>query len=275
MNDLNLILTPAAALFGLILGSFFNVIIYRLPLNLSIAWPPSHCPACNRPIRPIENIPVISYLFLCGKCAGCKGHISSRYPIVEIVTCCMTLILWKTVVNDFCITPHRWWEYLPLCIQIGSVLILIPVSLIDYDHYIIPDGITIYGALCGIAVSFLPGGMTPLEMFYGILAGGGSLLAIGLLGELILRKEAMGLGDVKLMAFIGSLWGWKIALMAIVFASFLGSIIGGGLILSRVMKRERPIPFGPFLSAGVVLAIFWGEKTIVWYFALVERVLIR
>jgi leader peptidase (prepilin peptidase)/N-methyltransferase len=273
MNDLNVVAPVLVIMFSLLIGSFFNVVIYRLPRNLSIAWPPSHCPGCDRPIRPIENIPVLSYIFLQGRCAGCKMRISLQYPVIELLTSIMAIILWYAIIRGFCMQPHPWWDFIALGLQIASILVLIPVSAIDIEHYIIPDSITLFGGLAGIAVAWLPGGITPLEMGFGIVAGGGSLLGIGLIGEFVLKKEAMGMGDVKLMAFLGSLWGWKPALLAIVFASFLGSIVGGALIATHRMNKAKPIPFGPFLAAGMVLAILWGNALVDWYFGLMDRLI--
>jgi leader peptidase (prepilin peptidase)/N-methyltransferase len=259
------------AVFGLILGSFFNVVIYRLPRQLSLAFPNSFCPNCKRPIRPIENIPVLSYLFLGGKCAGCKTKISMQYPLIETATGMLAVLLWFVVIAPFLQGVHQWWEYIGLTLQVASILVLVPVTMIDYYDYIIPDSITLPGIILGVGAALLPGGISPLESFLGLLAGGGSLLAIGLIGEFVLRKkEAMGGGDIKLMAFLGSIWGWKIALMGIVFGSVLGSIVGGGLILVKVLSRERPIPFGPFLAAGTLLALLYGDALVGWYLGLIE-----
>lgn len=263
-------------LIGLILGSFFNVLIYRLPEGKSIVLPGSYCPACGRPVRIHENIPILSYIFLRGKCAGCKEKISLQYPLVEAVTAVLTLVLWHTLIAPFAADQHAWWDYFLLALQFMTLLILIPISVIDYYHYIIPDSITLSGLVIGIAVSFIPGGITPQLSLIGVLTGGGTLLCIGLFGEYIMRKkDAMGGGDIKLLACIGAVWGWKIALLAIVLGALLGSIIGVLLILLKVLDKDHRIPFGPFLGVGVWAAFLFGETIITRYFALIEMLVSR
>lgn len=259
---------------GLIFGSFFNVLIYRLPKGESIVWPGSKCPQCNRPIRFIENIPVLSYIFLGGKCAGCKKKISIQYPIIEFTTACALLFLWYSIALPFFSESHQWWDYCSLILQIAALLLLIPVSVIDIYHYIIPDSITLGGLILGITVSFIPGSITPLQSIIGIIAGGGSLLLIGLFGRYILRKkEAMGGGDIKLMAFLGAVWGWKLALLAIFFGALLGSVIGLLLIIIRILPEDRKIPFGPFLSIGIWTAVLCGDRIVTAYFEFIEHLL--
>ncbi len=269
------LLTVLFFLIGLILGSFFNVLIYRVPEGKSIVLPGSYCPNCKRPIRMIENIPVLSYIFLGGKCAGCKGKISLQYPIVECITAVAAMTLWHTLINPFTLQAHAWWEYVHLALQFVTLLILIPVSVIDYYHYIIPDSITLSGLIIGIAVSFIPGGITPLQMGIGILAGGGVLVFIGLFGEYILRKpDAMGGGDIKLMAFIGAVWGWKIAIPAIILGALFGSVIGVLLMAVRILPKDHRIPFGPFLAAGVWVAFLLGETLMQAYFNFIESIVV-
>lgn len=271
---MNPIQTILSFIFGLILGSFFNVLIYRLPREDSIVSPGSHCPGCKRPIKPVENIPLVSFIFLGGRCAGCKARISIQYPLVEIITGCLSVIIWNTAIQTFLAEPHQWWEFISLTVRCASILILIPISVIDLSHYIIPDVITFPGLIIGLGTSFLPGGITPLDSLMGMAAGGGSLLLVGAIGEYILRKkDSMGGGDVKLMAFLGSIWGWKTALLSIMFASVLGSVAGILLILIRVLGRERRIPFGPFLALGLLTAVMFGETIISSYIEFVERML--
>ncbi len=261
---------------GLILGSFFNVLIYRLPEGKSIVLPGSYCPACGRPVRIRENIPVLSYIFLGGKCAGCKEKISLQYPLVEAVTAVLSLILWFTLIAPFASETHVWWDYVLLVLQFITLLILIPVSVIDFHHYIIPDSITLSGLVIGISVSFIPGGITPQLSLIGVLAGGGTLFCIGLFGEYIMRKkDSMGGGDIKLLAFIGAVFGWKITLLAIVFGALLGSIIGVLLILLRILEKDKHIPFGPFLAIGTWTAFLYGEAILTRYFAFIETLVAR
>ena len=272
MSNLHFIQPLIVIITGLILGSFFNVLIYRLPKGESIVSPGSRCPSCSRPIPPIENIPILSYLFLRGKCAGCKVTISFRYPLIEFITASLSLLLWYTLVVPFVSENQNWWSYVTLILQIATLLILIPISVIDYYHYIIPDSISLSGLILGIAVSFIPGQITPVESFIGMIAGGGTLIGIGLMGRLLFKKEAMGGGDIKLMAFIGAVFGWKIALLTIFLGSLSGSIIGLTLIIIKILPKDRYIPFGPFLGVGTWLACLLGDTIVTAYFNFIEGI---
>jgi leader peptidase (prepilin peptidase)/N-methyltransferase len=270
MEDPFLVQIIISIIAGLIFGSFFNVLIYRLPKGESILWPGSRCTHCGRPVRFMENIPVFSYLFLGGRCAGCKKKISLQYPLVEFFTACLALIIWYYIVTPFTLTHHPWWEYLFLGLQIASFLILIPISVIDYHHYIIPDSLTLGGLTIGIAFSFIPGNITPLQSFLGILVGGGSLYLLGFFGELIFKKEAMGGGDIKLMAFIGAVWGWEIAGLSIIFGALFGAIIGVLFMIIRILPKNHQIPFGPFLGLGFWLTVLYGKEIVLAYFRFVN-----
>jgi leader peptidase (prepilin peptidase)/N-methyltransferase len=257
---------------GLMLGSFFNVIIWRLPRGESIVFPGSHCPSCNRAIKPWENIPVISYMFLGGKCSGCKAQIPLRYPLVEMATAAGALVLLISLIFPYAERGHTAWGHILLALQIASLMVCIPIAVIDFMHYIIPDVITIPGIIIGFAASLMPGFITPLQSLLGILAGGGSLLGLGLLGEYVFKKkDSMGGGDIKLMAFLGALWGWKIALLGIMFGSILGALASLILFVIRLLPKDRRIPFGPFLAAGIWLTVLWGEALLNAYFAFIER----
>ena len=272
MDNLHFIQPLIVIITGLILGSFFNVLIYRLPKGESIILPGSRCPSCGRPIPSIENIPIFSYLFLRGKCAGCKVKISFRYPLIEFITASLSLLLWYTLVVPFISENQNWWDYVTLIFQIATLLILIPVSVIDYYHYIIPDSISLSGLILGIAVSFIPGQITPVESFIGMIVGGGTLILIGLMGQFLFKKkEAMGGGDIKLMAFIGAVLGWKIALLTIIFGALFGSIIGLILIIIKFLPEDHKIPFGPFLGFGAWIACLFGDTIVTAYFNFIER----
>ncbi|MBN1130839.1 MAG: prepilin peptidase [Chitinispirillaceae bacterium] len=273
MTGLELIAGIFVAVFGLILGSFFNVLIWRLPRDESIVRPASHCPRCNRPIRAIENIPLLSYLFLRGKCAGCKKRISPVYPLIELSTALAALILWNTLAP---MKTADWAQTTHLVLQLLALLLLIPVTVIDLRHYIIPDVITLPLAVAALLASFLPGDTTPLTSLAGLLAGSGTLLAIGWLGMIAFRKgDAMGGGDIKLLAAIGALWGPKIALLAIMFGSVFGTLAAMALIVSRRLSRDHHIPFGPWLAAGTWTAVLAGDGIINSYFALVNRLFLN
>ena len=256
---------------GLILGSFFNVLIYRLPREESIIMPGSRCPACGRPILPHENIPIISYLLLRGKCAGCKEKISLQYPLVEFVTAVLALVLWYTYITDFIAADLKWWDSLTLILQVATLLILIPVTVIDYYHYIIPDSITLGGLVLGITISFIPGQLTPVQSLIGVVAGGGTLLSIGYIGQFLFKKkEAMGGGDIKLLAFVGAVFGWKIAILTITFGALFGSIIGLVMMVIKILPEDHKIPFGPFLAVGAWIALLFGDTIVTAYFDFIE-----
>jgi leader peptidase (prepilin peptidase)/N-methyltransferase len=269
-------ITSAIALVtGLVLGSFFNVLIWRIPRGESIVKPASHCPRCARPIRPHENIPLLSYVLLKGKCAGCGAPIPLRYPAVELATGLAALLLWSAYVVPYrAASPHPW-TLVPLGVRCAALLLLIPIAAIDLKHLIIPDSFTLPGLAVALAMSLVPGDLAPLDSLLGALAGGGSLLVIGKLGEILLRRrEAMGGGDIKLMAFLGAACGWQAALGGIVFGSLLGAIAGVSLLLFRVLPQDHRIPFGPFLGVGTWVAVLAGEPIIRWYFAFIESVLL-
>jgi leader peptidase (prepilin peptidase)/N-methyltransferase len=264
-----------AVVFGLILGSFFNVVIYRLPLRQSIVSPGSHCPKCGRPVRPWENIPVLSYVFLQGKCAGCRWRIPARYPLIELTTAGASLILWLLVVVPALrhgLTPV---DSITLIVQCSTLLLMIPVAIIDFGHLIIPESITIPGIVIAAAVSFLPGGFTPLQCVIGMISGSGFLYCAGLIGRVLFRKkETMGFGDVELLAFVGAGFGWQIALLTVMFGTFFG-LIGALAYLARgKLSNSHIIPFGPFLGIGLWIAVLAGGHIVSAYFSFVD-VLIR
>ncbi len=245
------------------------MLIYRLPLDKSIVWPGSRCPRCDTPLKARHNIPLISFIFLRGKCAFCDRPISFRYPAVELLTGILALGLWYSMGEQM--LQGKWWQITYSTIQLLSLLILIPAAIIDLRHYIIPDSITIGGLLAGLTLSFIPGNPSPAEAFLGMTAGGGSLLCVGYMGEIIFRKkETMGGGDIKLMAFMGAFWGWQSALLGIVFASFLGAVAGIFLISSGTLRKDHHIPFGPFLAAGIWTAVLYGETILSSYFQLID-----
>ncbi|MBN2188733.1 MAG: prepilin peptidase [Chitinispirillaceae bacterium] len=251
---------------GLILGSFFNVLIWRLPRHESIVKPSSHCPKCNRPVRPWENIPVASFIALRGKCAGCGQKISLQYPLVELTAAGAALLLWYAFaglrLTDYFHNAH-------LILQCLALLVMIPVTVIDLRHRVIPDAITLPLLGFSLCASFLPGDTTPFQSFAGAIAGGGTLVAMGWLGKIIFRKgEAMGGGDVKLLAAAGALWGPKIALLTIFFGAAAGTLAAAALAAFRRIPEDRRIPFGPFLAVGLWVAVLWGDLLVESYMKL-------
>ena len=241
-----------AALFGLIIGSFLNVCIYRIPQNKSIVWPPSFCPKCGKPIKFYDNVPLISYILLWGKCRNCKAPISCQYPIVEFLTGLLTvLFVW------------RWGLSAWTAVLLVAVYSLIILSVIDLELMIIPDrfslGLIVLGlAFCWLNPNFEGSGWSPfLQGLTGAAVGFFGTLAVAVLGYFMFKKEAMGGGDVKLMGGIGAFVGWEGVITTIVFASALGLVYSLFLMIFKVKGKGDAIPFGPFLSAGALINLFY------------------
>ena len=241
-----------AAVIGSMFGSFLNVLIYRLPRGESIVTPRSHCTECGAPVRFYDNIPVISYLILQGRCRNCRAGISFQYPLVEAGCAVLAVAAYLNGAS------------MALFISDSVFLILLLGSAVtDLRSYHIPDTFSLGGLVLGLAFSFLPSGVSPLESVIGLLIGGGSLYLVGLVGEFILRREAMGGGDVKMMAMVGAFTGWPGALFTIFVGSLVGSLIFGWI--NYVLKREKLVPFGIFLALGAGIYVFFGQWLIEWY----------
>lgn len=256
-------------LYGLMFGSFFNVLICRLPVGKSIIFPPSHCPKCNHKLSLIENIPVLSFLLLGGKCKVCKIKISTLYPIVELATGIYSVLLFVLFLPQIqsLLIEGNWWNWVEIFFRFFTLLLFIPLAIIDIKHYIVPDELTIFGIVTSLLISFLPQGITPLQSIIGALSGGGFLFLAGLIGKAALKKEAMGGGDIKFMIWIGALLGFETVLTSIFIGSIIGSIISGFLILFEKVKSGNHIPFCPYLCAGVLLSVMFSEK-ILGFFSL-------
>ncbi|MGM0443099.1 MAG: prepilin peptidase [Fibrobacterota bacterium] len=255
-----------SALFGALLGSFFNVLVYRLPRGESIVSPPSACPECNHPIRWYDNIPLLSWLNLGGQCRFCSAPISLRYPAVELSGALYSMglvyLLFLPILTE---NTHAWYLYIPLLVQYLSCMVIIPLILIDLRHYIIPDSFTLGGLVIGLAVSFIPGGISPAASFTGALTGGGILLFFAWSGKLILKRDALGGGDIKMLAWFGALWGPAVAAGTIFIGAFCGLImIAFGAFAGKV-SLENPIPFGPALCCGLLITLLWGNRLWEWY----------
>ncbi len=247
-----------AALFGAMIGSFFNVVIHRMPRGESVVFPPSRCPKCGHRIRPWENIPVLSWLWLRGRCAQCRAGIGIQYPLVEAVTgAWAALLAWDLLRHPQPAGAAIVFVYFALC--------AIPIAVIDLRHYLIPDILTLPGMGIALMASFLPAGIKPWESALGLVGPGLLLWSIGTLASRMLKKDAMGFGDVKLLALAGASFGWKPALLGLVIASFLGATVGLPLLLTRRLNPDRHIPFGPFLCVGALLAARFGEKFLAWF----------
>jgi leader peptidase (prepilin peptidase)/N-methyltransferase len=241
-------------LFGAMVGSFLNVCIYRLPKEESIVWPRSHCPACKKMIRFYDNIPLISYLLLRGKCRHCKESISLQYPLVEGITALSSLFL-----------IMKFGPSLSYLFYFAFVAALIVITVIDLYHQIIPDVISLPGIGIGLLTSLIIPQITFFNSLMGILLGGGSLFLVATLYEWIFKREGMGGGDVKLLAMIGAFLGWKAVILTIILSSLIGSITGILIMILKGKDFKYAIPFGPFLSLGAVIALFYGESLMRWY----------
>jgi leader peptidase (prepilin peptidase)/N-methyltransferase len=244
----------AAVAFGALIGSFLNVCIYRLPRGESIVWPGSHCPACAEAIAWHDNIPVMSYLWLLGRCRACRAPISMRYPIVEAANA----IGYVAILATFGVS----WTTVLYCILFSALLV---VTGTDLTHKIIPNVVTVPGILVGLfgAATVLPVG--PVNALLGVAVGGGILWALAWASPYLFGKEGMGGGDIKLLAMIGAFLGWKPALLTILIGSLTGSVIGISLIALKFMKRDEYSPFGPFLVLGAIVSMFFSQPLLDWY----------
>jgi len=247
-------------IFGACIGSFLNVCIYRIPKNNSIVTPGSFCPVCKQSIPFYCNIPILSYVFLKGRCKFCHNPISIRYPFIETLTGIFAVLLFYKF--GIGLTMVYWFVF---------ISVLITISFIDIDHQIIPDIISLPGILIFASSFYFLPEMTIKDTILGIFAGGGSLYAVAFLYFLIKKQEGMGGGDIKLLAMIGAATGIK----GVFFIIFAGSLLGtffGILIMvyTRIADSKLKIPFGPFLAMGAILYIFFGEQLIQWYLAILR-----
>ena len=242
-----------AALVGLCIGSFLNVVIYRLPIGQSIVTPPSRCRNCGYLLRWFDNIPVLSWLFLNGRCRKCGVGVSIQYPVVEFVTGALfLLVVWITPPGPL------------LATRLILVCILIVLFGIDLEHQILPNVITLPGIAVGVLLSLIaPPGWR--DALLGLLLGGGVLYAIAGAYYLWRREEGMGMGDVKMLAMIGAFLGWKAVLVTLVLSSLAGAIIGLALMAAERGTMKFALPFGTFLAIGAMVAMFAGEPLVAWY----------
>jgi leader peptidase (prepilin peptidase)/N-methyltransferase len=245
MGEAFLLLTAFAALGGLLVGSFVNVVVWRLPRGESLLAPGSHCPRCTAPVRPYDNVPVLSWLALRGRCRDCRTPISVRYPLVEAL-CAVAAVIVVLASND---TRE-------LLLGLALTAVLVPVALIDLDHRLIPNVLTLTGALTAIAIGFAtdPAGV-PEQLLAGAAAGGFLLVAA------LARPGGMGMGDVKLAAVLGLFLGWEVG-VALLVALVAGTIVGLAVIARQGVAegRRTALPFGPFLALGGMVALLAGSQ---------------
>lgn len=261
INDLYPFIQLYSLIIGLSVGSFLNVIIYRLPNNKSIVKPRSKCTGCNHQIAWYDNIPVISYIILIGKCRNCKSSISIRYPLIELICGLMTIMLLGIYGLSF--------EFI---IIVLLCYMLIAITFIDIDYFIIPNGFIIFGLAISIfshSLKLLP--ITIIQGFYGVLAFGGTLFFMGVLGSWVFKKEALGFGDVKLGLVLGSFLGTELSLLALFLSFIFAAIMSIILLLAKEVREDHMIPFGPSIAAGTLLTLLTktvggGNHIINWYF---------
>lgn len=264
-----------AFLGGVIIGSFLNACIYRIPRGISVISPGSQCPRCQRPIGPLENIPVLSYVLQAGKCRGCGGAISPVYPIVEILTGILFLLLYL-----------QYGFHAPFFLNAYFFSLLVALMFIDLFERILPDKLTLTGMMMAFFFSPLqdpalllgPGSVglsSPILAAYvnsalGAGVAGGILWAVGWFYLRLRKIEGLGFGDVKLMGMVGAFLGWQYAWLTILLGSLTGALIGGGYMLLTGHGRRYELPFGTFLGGAAILVALWGPTALAWYLDLVQ-----
>ena len=243
-----------ALVFGLVVGSFLNVCIYRLPRSESIVYPGSRCPTCETPLKWYHNIPVLSFIALRGRCAFCGAPISLAYPLVELCMGVLSLALFV-----------KYGPSLTFAAFFLFVAALLAVAFIDLRTRIIPDVISLPGIAVGLLFSLIRDDITVWASIIGLLAGGGSLFLVSWGYYLLTKREGMGMGDVKLMAMIGAFLGWQAVIFVILSSSLIGAVTGTFLMFRKGEDSKFAIPFGPFLSLGALLYLFQGPALVDWY----------
>ncbi|HVS22552.1 MAG TPA: A24 family peptidase [Gammaproteobacteria bacterium] len=287
-----LALLVLTALVGLVAGSFLNVVAYRLPIMMELAWraqcaeldaqavpvpahaktdrfdlawPPSTCPHCGQRIAAIHNVPVLSFVALRGRCAGCGAKISARYPLVEAIAAVLGVAVAYALGSTW-----QTFELIQLLAALGFTWSLLALTLIDLDHKLLPDSITLPLLWAGLVIAAIPVGGKPLftdlhSSVIGAVAGYLSLWTVYQLFKLVTGKEGMGYGDFKLLAAIGAWLGWQKLPLVIILSAAVGSVVGVTLIVAGGRSRHVPIPFGPYLAAAGWIALLWGAPLIRLY----------
>lgn len=257
-NFLTIFMNLLFPLFGLAVGSFLNVCIHRMPREESIVKPRSHCPKCKKVVAWYDNIPLLSYLILRGKCRNCKEKISFQYFIVELFTGTMFWLLYKSF-------GLSWLTLIYIIFVCG----LIVATFVDFNFRIIPDEINIGGIILALILSLAypylhnaPDHLLGLfRSFLGIIIGGGIIYLTGVFGDFVFKKETMGGGDVKLLAMIGAFLGWKVAILTFFIAPMIGAVVG---IIIKLKTKSSLIAYGPYLSIASIIALFWNKQIINW-----------
>ncbi|MFZ2054322.1 MAG: prepilin peptidase [Candidatus Aminicenantales bacterium] len=247
-------------LFGLVWGSFLNVVIFRLPRGLSLMWPPSTCPQCGTRIKAYDNVPVLSYLLLRGKCRACGLKISVAYPIVELLTPVCFLLLYA-----------RFSLSVPFFASVLFASALIALCFIDLYHQILPDEITLPGLALALLYSGFRSDMTLRQALVGAVVGAGFLLVIYAAYLLLRKKEGLGMGDVTIMLLVGAYLGWMKAFFTLLVGSLAGALVGLFLLSFRKKDLQFALPFGTFLAPAAFFALVWGDRIINAYLSLFKR----
>ena len=253
-------------IFGSIVGSFLNVCIVRMPQEKSIVFPGSHCVKCQKPLEWLDNIPLLSYIFLGGRCRFCKEKFSFRYFLVELLTAITFVLFYQYYGLNILLLPYL---FMTCC--------FIVATFVDFEHRIIPDEVSVGGMIAGLIFSLLipqlhglnasvgNGWIVHLKSLglslLGVLIGGGSIYAMGVLGDFLFKKESMGGGDVKLLAMIGAFLGWQLAILTFFVAPFFGAVFG---IIEKIRTKDTTIAYGPFIVVGALISLFCGDRLIAW-----------
>jgi leader peptidase (prepilin peptidase)/N-methyltransferase len=245
--------------FGLVIGSYLNVVVHRLPRGVSTVLPRSRCPRCRAPIRPWDNLPVLSFLLLRGRCRHCGGGIPWRYPLVEL----STGVCFVASARHF---AGQWLEFVVAC---GFCAAMIALAMIDLENFILPDAITLPGIVIGLAVQPFLSWSTLVEALIGAVGGSLALYAVGWTWELVRGVWGMGLGDVKMIAMIGAFLGWQGVVFTLFAGSMSGAAVGLGLMAAGRLNQEKKLPFGVFLAFGALTYLFFGRSIILAYLRLV------
>ena len=236
--------------FGLVIGSFLNVVIARVPERRSLWMPGSTCPGCGNAITWHDNIPLVSFLVLRGRCRACAAPIPWRYPLVEASTAALFVVAWLVFGGDL----------RQFVVAVVFLAALVAITVIDLRHQIIPDVITLPGIVTGLVASVATDRISWVQSVVGILIGGGLFVAV-----IVLSRGGMGGGDLKLGAMLGAFLGWQALLVGLFIAVMLGGLSAVALLASRRLARKDAIPFGPFLALGGAVALFWGDAILAWY----------
>lgn len=261
--------TAVSFVFGACIGSFLNVCVYRIPREMSVVTPRSHCPHCQKLIPWYLNVPILSFFFLRGKCAFCGGPISPRYALIETLTAFLFLLAWLKFSmmpghRPFALADVTDWKLVPIYWLFISGLIL--GTFVDFEFMIIPDRVTLGGIIAGLALSALVPSLhgsdrwtdSLLQSALGAGVGWAMLWTVSVIGRIIFRKDAMGFGDVKLIGAIGAFLGWKAVLFTIMVSSLFGSIVGITLVAMKKKEMQSRIPYGPYLALAALVWLYWG-----------------